>query len=116
MGIIDSINETREKISDSGETYIKKSQEYYKLKIFQQITLSISVVAKVLVIGGLLFSALFFLAFAAAVALGEYVNNIALGYLIIGSIFLILLLIVYLKREIINQKVIEALSKKFFES
>lgn len=116
MGIIDSINKTTGKITDSGEVYLKKSQEYYKLKIFQQITISISVVAKVLIIGGLLFSALFFLAFSAALAIGEWLDNLALGYLIIGSFFIVLVLLAYLKRNIINQKIIQALSEKFFNS
>lgn len=116
MGIIDSISETTEKITDSGETYLKKSHEYYKLKIFQQLTISISVVAKFLVIGGLLFSALFFMAFAAALALGDWLDNSALGYLIIGAFFLLLFVGVYLKREVINQQVIQSLSKKFFDS
>jgi len=116
MGIIDSINESTDKIADSGQTYLKKSQEYYKLKIFQQLTISISVVAKVLIIGGLLFSALFFMAFAAALAIGDWLDNRALGYLIIGSFFLLLVLFAYFKRNIINQKVVQALSNKFFES
>lgn len=116
MGIIDSINKTTDKITDSGGAYLKKSEEYYKLKIFQQLTISISVVAKVLIIGGLLFSALFFIAFAVALAIGEWLNNLALGYLIIGSFFILLVLIVYLKRNIINQKIIQALSEKFFDS
>ena len=116
MGIIESINKTTDNIADSGETYLKKSQEYYKLKIFQQITISISVVAKVLIIGGLLFSALFFMAFAAALAIGDWLDNLALGYLVIGSFFVVFVLLAYLKRNIINDKVVQALSKKFFDS
>ena len=115
MGIIESINKTKDKISDSGETYIRKTQEYYKLKIFQQLTFSISIVAKVLIFGGIFFSALIFLSFAAALALGEWLGDLALGYLILGSIFLLLGFLVYLKRDIINKKIIQSLSQKFFE-
>jgi hypothetical protein len=116
MGVIDSINKTTDKIADSGGNYLKKSEEYYKLKVFQQLTISISVVAKVLIIGGLLFSALFFMAFAVALAIGDWLDNLALGYLIIGVLFVILVIIAYLKRNVINRKVVQALSNKFFDS
>ena len=35
MNIFESVSETSEKITDAGETYIKKSQEYYTLKVFE---------------------------------------------------------------------------------
>ena len=116
MNLFESINETSDKIADAGETYVKKSKEYFKLKVFQQLTISISVLAKVLIFGGLLFSALIFLAFAAALAIGTWLESLALGYLIIGSVFVIIGILVYLKRSIINQKIIQSLSHKFFDS
>lgn len=115
MNIFESVNETTGKMSDAGETYVKKTQEYYKLKVFQQLTVSISLVAKGLIIGGLLFIGLFFLALAAAVAIGEWLNNIALGYVIVAGLFLIITAIIYYKRHFINNKIIKALATKFFD-
>jgi hypothetical protein len=63
MNIFETVNETTGKMSDAGEAYLKKTQEYYKLKLFQQLTVSISLVAKGLIIGGLLFIAMFFFSF-----------------------------------------------------
>lgn len=116
MNIFESINHTSGKMADAGETYVKKSQEYFKLKVFQQITVSISLVSKALIIGGLLFIGLFFAAFASALAIGQWLGNLALGYLIVALVFLIATVIVYSKRKFINRKIIKSLSSKFFDS
>lgn len=111
-----SINDTTDKAVDIGEKYIKDTQEYYKLKVFQQLTVSVSMIAKVLCIGALLFIGLIFLSFAAAIALGEMLNNIALGYLIVAGFFLIVGGIAYVTRAFINGLIISKLSPKFFNS
>ena len=116
MNIFESINKKSEEMVDTGETYIKKSQEYYKLKVFQQISVSISLVAKVLIVGGLLFIGLFFLAFALAFAIGEWLGDLALGYLIVALIFLFTMVLVYYNRKFINNKIVKSLSTKFFDS
>mgnify|MGYP003109120999 FL=1 len=116
MNIFESLNETSGKMLDAGENYVEKSQAYYKLKIFQQLTVSISLVAKGLVIGGLLAIGLFFLAFASALAIGQWLDNLALGYLIVAGLFLIATGVIYLKRAAINTIIIKSLSTKFFDS
>ncbi|WP_417199463.1 phage holin family protein [Bizionia sp.] len=116
MNIFESLSETTGKMTDAGETYVEKSQEYFKLKMFQQLTVSISLVAKALVIGGLLAIGLLFLAFALALAMGEWLGDLALGYLIVAGIFLLVSGIIYLKRAAINKVIIKSLSSKFFDS
>lgn len=114
--IFESINNTSEKAVDIGEKYLKDTKEYYRLKIFQQITVSISMLAKVLAIGGLLFIGLIFLAVAAALSIGDLVNNTALGYVIVAFGFFIVGGVVYINRSVINHKIISKLSSKFFNS
>lgn len=116
MNFFESVNETSKTITSNGEAYIKKSQEYYTLKVFQQLSISISLVTKVLVIGGLLFIALVFLAFALAMFIGNSIGNLALGYVITACVFLLATGIIYLKRAVINNMVIKTLSIKFFNS
>ena len=41
MDIVDSIRETNKKATSLGEKYLKTSCEYYKLKIFQQLSISV---------------------------------------------------------------------------
>ncbi|TPV31467.1 hypothetical protein FJ651_14845 [Paucihalobacter ruber] len=115
MNIFESVSKSTGKMSDSGETYIKKTQEYYTLKVFQQLTISASLIAKALIIGGLLLIVLFFLAFAAAMALGNILNNIALGYVSVAGIFLLFTAIIYFNRHLISNKIIKTLSHKFFD-
>ncbi len=114
--LFESINNTSDKATEIGEKYIKDTHEYYRLKIFQQLTISISMVAKALIIGGILFIGLFLLAFAAAYAIGDWLNNVSLGYLIVAGLFLLIAIIVYYNRSYINKKVITKMSPKFFNS
>ena len=52
MSVFESLNNTTDKATDIGERYIKASHQYLRLKIFQQLTSSVSLMAKVLIIGG----------------------------------------------------------------
>ncbi len=115
MNIFESVNDATGKMSDAGETYIKKTQEYFTLKVFQQLTISISLVAKAIIIGGMLFIALIFLAFAAAMAIGNWLQDGALGFVIVAGIFLIATAIIYFSRHHINNKIIKTFSSKFFD-
>lgn len=116
MNIFESINDTSGKMTDAGKNYLKKTEEYYKLKIFQQISVSLTLITKALVIGALLFVGLFFLAFSLALAIGEWLNSLALGYLIVAGLFIIATIVAYYKRHLINQIIIKSLSSKFFDS
>lgn len=116
MNILESINDTSGKLADAGETYVKKTEEYYKLKVFQQISVSISFVTRGLIIGAVLFLGLFFLAFSLAFAMGQWLDNYALGYLIVAALFLFITVILYFNRHVINKKIIQTLSSKFFDS
>lgn len=114
MGVIDSLKQTSSKAIDTGETYLKKTQEYYTLKAFQQFAISVSLLSKMLLIGSILFLAAIFLVVAATIALGEYLDNVALGCLIIGSGLIFMAGIVYYFRAKIDSGVIRKLSKEFF--
>lgn len=115
MNIFESVNETTGKMSDAGQNYLKKTEEYYTLKAFQQLTLSISLVAKALVIGGLLFITLMFLAVAGAIAIGNWLDHVALGYVIVAGVFLITTVIIYFNRHLISNAIIKTFSLKFFD-
>ena len=47
MSVFEDVNHTASKVSHIGERYIRASHQYFRLKIFQQLTLSLSLVAKV---------------------------------------------------------------------
>ncbi|MFL0353706.1 hypothetical protein [Xanthomarina sp. GH4-25] len=114
MSVFESLGETTDKATDIGETYIKASHQYLKLKVFQQLTLSVSMIMKLFAISVFVFTGFVFCAVAAAIAIGEVLNNMLLGCLIVGAIFILIGLFIYIGRAIINKIVIQKIGLKFF--
>ncbi|MGC1514668.1 MAG: hypothetical protein WA810_03775 [Maribacter sp.] len=114
MGIIDSLNDTSNKAFVVGETYYKKTREYYRLKVFQQLTMTTGLLLKIAVIGGLAFLALIFLSVAGVLYLGTVLGSMVVACLIAGGLFILLVLIAYVFRKQIDNKLIRTLSAKFF--
>lgn len=114
MSVFDSLGETADKATDTGEKFFKTSHQYFKLKVFQQITFSISMIAKLITIGSFVFIGLIFGAIAGAIAIGNALGSLSLGYLIVGLIFILVGVVIYFNRSSINKVVLEKLGSKFF--
>ncbi len=115
MGVINAINETSNKAFDSGETYVKASQEYYKLKAFQQLARAFSFLSKLAIVGGLLFLALIFLTVSGAIWLGQFIGSTALACLLMAIALFVFTGIAYLIRRKIDNNIIKKMSKEFFD-
>jgi len=115
MGLVDAINNTNEKAAEVSERYVKTSLKYYKLKIFQQLSISISIVFKAIVIGGLAIICVLISAIGLSLLIGESTDNYPLGFFTVGLLFLVLSVLAYMLRNLINKKVIKKLSKNFFD-
>ena len=115
MSVFDQINQTSSQAVDKGEEFLKKSHEYYRLKIFQQLTSSVSLLVKAVVVGAFILVGLLFLAISAAIGIGKALGSVSLGYLIVGAIFILISVLFYMFRSKINNKVIASLSKTFFD-
>ncbi|MDB4293252.1 hypothetical protein N9954_07555 [Maribacter sp.] len=114
MGVIDSLKQTSSKAMDTGETYLRKTQEYYTLKAFQQLAISASLLSKLLLVGGLVFLGFIFLVVGGVIALGDYLNSLLLACLIIGFVLILIAVIVFFLRKHMDTAVIRKLSKEFF--
>ncbi|MDP5062686.1 MAG: phage holin family protein [Maribacter sp.] len=114
MGVIESLNETSNKAIDVGEVYYKKTQEYYTLKVFQQLTMTTGMLLKIAVIGGLAFLALIFITVAGVVFLANVLNSMVSACLIAGALFIVLLILAYVFRGRIDNMLVRKLSDKFF--
>lgn len=114
MSVFNDINHTTNKASSVGERYVKATHQYLKLKIFQQLTLSLSLVTKVLAVGSLFFAGLVFLSIAAALEIGNALNSFALGFLIVGLVYIVLSLLIYKMRAKFNSIIIKNVGLKFF--
>ena len=107
-------NSTSDSTIDIAKRYSETSYKYIKLKIFHLLTSNIALLAKVFVIGVLFLISILFLSISGALAIGEELNNMPLGFLSIFLIYLILTLIAYLLRKKINKSVITSFADKFF--
>lgn len=115
MGVFESLSSTSDKATSIAEMYYKRSLEYYKLKVFQQISLATGSFFKAAIIGSLLFLGIILLAFSAAVALAALWNNLALATLAVAFVFFLFAFIIYRYRARIDRLVIKKLSKDFFD-
>lgn len=115
MSIFESLNRTSDKAIDVGEEYYKKTQEYYKLKVFQQLAVTMGMFCKILLIGSFLFLGLILAAVAGTLALGELIGNIVLACLIIALILFFVGMVIYKFRTRIDAVIVRKTSKQFFD-
>ncbi|MDH7912895.1 hypothetical protein [Winogradskyella sp. SYSU M77433] len=115
MSVFESLNNTTDKATGIGERYIKASHQYLRLKIFQQLTSSVSLMAKVLIIGGFLFVGFIFCSIALAIEIGRSLNSLALGCLIVGLMFMVIGFILFKTRKKINSIIIKKIGLNFFK-
>ncbi len=109
------ISDAADRAAEYGDRYLKSTENYLKLKIFEQMALAVSAIAKIFLIGGLALIAFLLLALSGAWALGSWLGDIALGGLLVGIFFLVLALVVYALRDKINKRVIQGLSARFYD-
>lgn len=115
MSILDNLSDSADQGSAASKKLVSKSYKYSKLKVFQITTLSISMIAKLFIIGSFAFLGLVFLAFSGAIALGEYLQNSAVGYLFISASLFFFAILMYLFRKSFDRKIISKISKIFFK-
>lgn len=116
MGIIDALDETSSAAAEKGEAYVRTTKKYYELKLFQQLAIVATTGTQYAIFGILSTLGLIFMAVAGALALSAYLENAALGFLLIGGVFLVFLGIAYAIRKRIEKSVIRKLSDNFFDS
>ncbi len=97
---------------DNSQEYLKHSWEYYKLKLFMHTAeLSIGTVKFVFFsILGMMAIGLF--SIALAIYLGNLLENLALGYVLTGTLYIVVMFIVYaFFGKKIEKRIIKKLSK-----
>ncbi len=114
MNVFESIGEKADRATEIGEAYLKTSHQFFKLKLFQQLAFSVSMVAKLIFIGSFIILGIIFGAVAGAISLGKLFNSLPLGYLTVAGIFFLLGFLLFATRKTINRYVLEKMSLKFF--
>ena len=92
MSLFQSLNNSSDSATELGKKYSKTSIEYVKFKSFYLSAKSLSLATKVLLIGGFCTLTIIFLAVSGAIALGSYLNNLALGFLLTACILFLIML------------------------
>lgn len=115
MAVFDSLNETTDKALEKGQEFLQNSEAYYKMKIFQMTTTSLSLLLKAVIFGSFMLIAFLFLAFSLAVAIGNAIGSNIWGFIIVALLFIGLAIASYVFREHIENAIIRKLSHKFFD-
>ena len=115
MGL-NNLSENVEGLNKSTQEFLENNYEYYKLSIFKKITKGSTSLIYFMIIGSLLFGALLLLTFALALYIGSLLDNLALGFLIVGGFYILIAAIAYFGfRKTIERVVLIRASKDFFD-
>jgi len=111
----EELKEHTEDIQKQAKEYIENSVAYYKLWGFKVAMQSTTMMLKFALIAMSLTMVLFFCSVAAAFAIGQALDSYALGFLIVGGIYLALTGLLFLIKDIIVEApILEKFSKIFF--
>ena len=115
MNVVESLKQTTTKATTQGERYFETSKRFFELKIFQQLTLALSLICKIALIGGLLFLGLIFVLVAATISLGKHLDNTALASLIVALSLIGMGVLIYFFRKQIDRRIIQKVGNEFFD-
>lgn len=96
---------------DNSQEYLKNSWEYYKLKLFMHSAELTTSILKYSLLGFCVLMGLILSSIALAIFLGSVFENEALGYIAVGTIYFVLMFILFLMRKTIEKIVVLRLSK-----
>jgi len=111
----EELKEHTENIQDQAQAYIESNVAYYKLWGFKVAMKSTTLILKFTLILLCFSMVLLFCSVAGAFALGSYLQSYALGFLIVGGIYLIFTGLLFLiKDKIVEGSILEKFSEIFF--
>jgi membrane protein required for beta-lactamase induction len=97
-------------------SYIKNSDEYINLKIFKVLMRSITTFAQILLIGSVFLIALLIVSLAVCFGIGQAIDNLFYGFLIVGLFYVIVGVLCYAFREKLNRPLIRRFSNYYFDA
>lgn len=110
-----SINENFKEFNVAGQEYIEASIAFHKLDLFKKTIKGVISGSYKLIIAFFFLTALIFLSVAAAIFIGEMLESVAIGYLIVGGFYLLLMLILSLfLKPFLEKTILRSASKQFF--
>ena len=112
-----SISENFSEFSNATQDYIESTINYHKLDLYKKGTKGAVTVSYNLILAFFLLIALLFLSVAASIYIGTLVNSLALGYLIMGVFYLIVMVILaFTLKSKLETLILRKSSKQFFNT
>lgn len=112
---LEEIRENLAEVDSDIRSYIENTGEYYKLQGFKIGMRSITSFAKMLMLGSIVLLALFMLSFAAAYGIGLWLENTFLGFLFVGLFYILIGIIFYLYRNLLDRLMLRKFSEYYFD-
>lgn len=101
--LIDNLNRVIQKVEDYGTS----TAEYYKLRLFRSAMKFSTALVNMLVLGFISFLFLIFISIGLALYLSSVIGNPFAGFLIVGSLYLVILLLtLFLGKAFIEKKML----------
>lgn len=111
----EELKENTEKIQEHTKVYIDSHLAYYKLWGFKVAMKSTTLIFKFTLILVCFSMVLIFGSFAAAYAFGSLLESNALGFLVVGGIYLLItILLFFIKDKMVEGPILEKFSEIFF--
>ncbi|MEZ4854365.1 competence protein [Flavobacterium sp.] len=113
----DHLKENTKELQNQLNKTIESNVSYYKLWFFKVSVKSTSLVIKIMMLLVLVAIVVLFLSIALALALGNYFQNMAVGFLVVAGIYvLVTILLYFLFTKVFLKKLIEKFSDIFFNT
>lgn len=111
----EELKDQSERVQEETRAYIASTIEYYKLWGFKVAMKSTSLATKFVLVMVCVIMVFLFGSVAAAIAIGEALNNFVTGFLIVGGLYVVLLVLILLfKDKIVEGPMIRKYSEIFF--
>lgn len=115
MSLKEEIKNNFSEIKSEAKDYLETNIDYYQLLGFKISSRALGLILKIFALTLFLSIALLFLSFAAAFAIGKQLDNNTYGFLIIGGVYLLFALLVYIFRKVlIDIPILKKFSDIFF--
>lgn len=97
------------------KNYVTNIIEYYQLKSFKILMRSISSLTKFMVVGFAVMLTILLLSIAASYGIGQALDNIFYGFLVVGLFFIVVSICIYFLRNKLDKPLLKMFSKFYFE-
>ncbi|GAK98634.1 MULTISPECIES: phage holin family protein [Nonlabens] len=111
------ISENIQEFTTATQSFIESSINYHKLDLYKKVMSGVISSSHKLLLGFFLLISILFLSLAASIYIGDLLDNDALGYLIVGLFyFLLVILVALFMKPVIEKSLLRKTSQQFFNS